>query len=174
LAQGLTFNETDAYDWDEFSRRAKALMPKLYEAHPSPESLVVNSVLLRYINALAVDYTSANLLSFLSSKLHTSLTLPSEVFSRTGVADRPVGLAIQLAFPAHEPKGVLALLFGNGMSKGKPALVWEIHVRSTGSDVPRMPDAFGDWLDSAHGVAEGWFFELANGELLRLFQGAQS
>jgi uncharacterized protein (TIGR04255 family) len=169
----LTFNETDGYHWDDFSQRAKGLMPMLFETHPNPRSLVINSVLLRYINALAVDYSSENLLVFLSSKLHTSLTLPSEAFSRTGVADRPVSLAIQLAFPAREPKGTLALLFGNGTSKGKPALVWEIHVRSTGSDVPRMPEAFGDWLDSAHGVAEEWFFELAKGELLRLFQGAQ-
>jgi uncharacterized protein (TIGR04255 family) len=162
----FTFNETEGYRWDEFSAQAKALLPKLYEAHPTPDTFRPNSILLRYINALEFDYFSRDLLRLLADKLHTSLSLPEAVFSRTKVHSRPVGLKVQTAFPVEEPRGALTLQFASGTSKGKQALVWEIHVRSVGDDVPEMPAGFDAWLDAAHSVAEEWFFGLAEGELL--------
>jgi uncharacterized protein (TIGR04255 family) len=165
----LTLNETDGYHWDDFSKRAKEVLPKLFEAHPQPDALGINNVLLRYINALHVDYFSENLLSLLAAKLHTSVALPREAFGASGVSDRPVGFTMQLAFKAARPQGALTLVFGGGVSKERPALVWEIHVRSVTNEVPRMPDEFGEWLEAAHALAETWFFELAKGDLLESF-----
>jgi len=162
----FTFNETEGYRRDDFSRRAKELLPKLFQVHPSPESLKITSVQLRYINAHPVGYPSENILTFLSKKMKTVFTLPQHAFERTKVGSSPVGLMIQSVFPMQTPPGVLKLRFGTGKNKDKPSLVWDIEVQSSGEDVPKMPEGFNAWLDAAHTVAENWFFELVEGELL--------
>ncbi len=165
----FTVNDTEGYHWDDFSKRVKDLLPKLYDAFSASETPRVRSVLLRYINAHPIDYPAENLLTFLSKQLGTNLTLPQTVFDRTKVSSSPVGLLIQPIFPMHEPRGTLKLQFGAGRSKNKPALVWEIQIQSTDADIPQMPQGFAGWLDTAHSVAEEWFFQLAKGKLLDSF-----
>ena len=162
----FSLNETDGYRRDDFTKRAKELLPKLFQVHPSPESLKISSVQLRYINAHLVEYPSENILTFMAKKMKTAFTLPQHAFDTTKVGSSPVGLRIQANFPMQTPPGVLKLGFGTGKHKGKPAFVWDIEIQSSGEDVPPMPEGFSSWLDQAHAVAENWFFELVEGELL--------
>lgn len=168
----LTVNETEGYQWDDFCGRVRAVLPKLYEAHPSPEALNISSLLLRYINAIEFDYLSENLLAFLSAKMQTSISLQPSLFKGTGVESRPDLVGAQLIFAAKDPPGALKLQIGSGNRKGQNALIWEIHFRSAGSDIPKMPDRFPAWLEAAHAVVERWFFEMVRGELLDSFMKA--
>lgn len=165
----LTINETEAYHWSDFSSRVKSALAKLYDAHPSRESINISQLLLRYINALEFDYLSQDLMAFLSKKMRTYVSVPRELFQQTPVGEKPHGLNLQLTFPAETPRGVLHVGFGTGRKKDRPALMWELQVRSAGSDVPEMPVAFDTWLTAAHGLAERWFFEMVKGELLESF-----
>lgn len=165
----LTVNETEAYRWSEFSTRVKTALAKLYDAHPAPEGINISQLLLRYINAIEVDYLSQDLIAFLSAKMRTVISIPRELFQQTAVAEKPHGLSIQLTFPTETPRGGLHVRFGTGRKKDKPALIWELQMRSTTPDLPEMPGGFDAWLEAAHGLVEHWFFEIAKGELLESF-----
>ena len=165
----LTVNETEGYHWEEFSSRVRAVLPKLYEAHPSPDSLNIKSLLLRYINAIEFDFLSEDLLAFLSNNLHISISLAPSLFEETGVDPRPRALTGQLIFPVQDPEGALIMHIGSGKRKGQNALVWEIQFRSTESEIPKMPDGFPPWLEAAHATAEKWFFGMVRGVLLDSF-----
>lgn len=168
----LTLNDTVGYHWDDFNARARMLLPWLYDAHPSPSSLRLNSLLLRYINAVELDYEKESALEFLSSRMRLSIGVPSELVDETALRAYPTAVGLQIAFAAQAPAGALRLQVGTGASKGRKALIWEIHFMSVGVDVPRVPDGFGAWLDGAHAKIEDWFFGLAEGELLRKFLGS--
>lgn len=165
----LTINETEAYRWDEFSSRVKSALAKLYDAHPSRESINISQLLLRYINAIEFDYLSQDLTALLSNKMRTQISIPRELFQQTPVRERLHGLNLQLTYPSEAPRGVFHVGFGTGRKQDKLALIWELQMRSTGPDVPDMPLAFDAWLTSAHELAEQWFFEIIKGELLESF-----
>lgn len=165
----LTINETEAYQWNDFSSRVKSVLAKLYDAHPFRERINISQLLLRYINAIEFDYLSQDLTAFLLKKMRTQISIPRELFQQAPVREKPHGLNLQLTFPTETPRGAFHLGFGTGQKKDKLALMWELQMRSTGPDVPEMPLAFDAWLTSAHGLAEQWFFEIVKGELLESF-----
>lgn len=165
----LTVNETEAYRWDDFSGRVKVALAKLYDVHPSHEGINISHLLLRYINAIEFDYLSQDLMAWLAKTMRTHISIPRELFQQTSVGERLHGLNLQLTFPAESPRGVFHVGFGTGRKQDKPALMWELQMRSIGPDVPEMPSAFDAWLASAHELAEQWFFEIVKGELLESF-----
>ncbi len=165
----LTINETEAYRWDRFSTRVKSALVKLYEAHPSRENISISQLLMRYINAVELDYLSQDLTTFLSKKMRTKISIPRELFQQTAVKDKPHGLGLQLTFPTDMPRGALHVSFRTGRKKDKPALIWELQMRSVSAEIAEMPTGFDAWLEAAHGLVEQWFFEIAKGELLESF-----
>src|SRR5712692_230917 len=161
----LTVNDTDAYHWEDFSRQVKDVLPHLYAVHPSAETLSITSLLLRYINAVVFDYSSNNVLQFLAEKLRVSVSFAGPLLNETGVRHHPQSAALQVVFPVPTPAGALVLLVGTGKHKGQNAIVWEIHFRSLGAEIPKLPDAFPAWLEGAHAIIEKWFLEMVKGEL---------
>jgi len=166
----LTLNATREYHWEDFNRRAQRLLPWLYEAHPRPEDLAINNLLLRYINAIEFDYLADDALEFLASNLKVGLRLPSELLQSVGVTRRPTTVGVQLGYPVESPAGVLRLQLGTGVKNDRNAVIWEIHFMSTGTEVPQLPRAFPAWLEGAHTRIEGWFFGMVEGELLDRFR----
>jgi uncharacterized protein (TIGR04255 family) len=162
----LTVNDTDGYNWKDFSARVRDILPHFFAVHPSPSTLAFNSLLLRYINAIDFDYSSQNILPFLADKMRVLLSLEQSILTETGVNPAPRNLALQLVFPVSAPSGALILLLGTGKHKNNNAVVWEIHFRSTEADLPTLPDGFTTWLDAAHAKIETWFFEMVKGPLL--------
>jgi uncharacterized protein (TIGR04255 family) len=129
----------------------------------------VNRIMLRYINIKEFDFEKSDVLEFLESKMRTTVRLPGELFGDGTVQAQPLGLRLNLTFPAADPKGVIDINMGAGRSGEQPALLWEFVVRSLGRDVPQLPDGFAAWLSGAHALIEQWFFELAKGDLLKEF-----
>lgn len=165
----ITLNETESYRWRDFRERALRVLPCLYESHPSPDSLNITSLLLRYVNAIAFDYSSADALAFLAEKMRVSLSFVPSSREQNIVSGPPTSLGLHAVFPAMNPRGSIILLVGTGKHRGKNALVWEIHFRSVAGEVSSLPNAFPEWLEAAHDTVERWFLEMVKGELLERF-----
>jgi len=165
----LTVNETDGYRWRDFSERAKALLPLLHETHPKPETIQITSLLLRYVNAIEFDYSSADVLAYLAEKMRVSLSFVPSTREAGIVSGNPKSLGLQVVFPSRTPIGSLILLVGTGKRKGTNAIVWETNFRSVEEEIPRLPEAFPAWLDNAHDTVEKWFIEMVRGDLLAQF-----
>lgn len=167
----LTFNETSKYVWADFEQRAQEVVRKLYEAHPKVADLKMQTVLLRYVDAVEFDCSRQNVFEFLKNHLKVALHLPENLFVETGVERLPLGSAWQTSFRCLNPPGRVQVSFATGQKNERPAILWETTVQSAGGDLPVMPDGFPAWLDSAHAITSDWFFKLIEGELERRFSG---
>jgi len=167
----VTINDTSKYNWEDFRGRVVDVKTKLYEAHPEPQDLRIETLVLRYLDAVEFDYPSADVFQFLSEKLKVSIALSDDLFVGTGVEQQPCHFQSQQMHRTKTPAGIFRLGFATGIHNGKPSLIWETSLSSTGEDVSRMPDDFETWLDQAHTLISDWFFKMIDGDLRRRFSG---
>lgn len=167
----FTVNSTDDYRWPDFRSRVLAAIKKLFDAHPKVEELKITNLILRYIDAVDFDFKGENTLEFLKDKLKLNISLPDVLFKDTGVENKPNSFTWQSSFNCQTPKGLINIRFATGHKNNIPAIVWETTLESTGNDLPKMPDAFGGWLDAAHEITDDWFFKMIEGDLERRFSG---
>jgi uncharacterized protein (TIGR04255 family) len=165
----LTANETDKYVWSDFRPRLTHAVKEVYAAHPKVTDLVVQSLVLRYVDAVEFDYETEDAFRFLQDKLKVQLALPASLFDGTPVNRTPRSSSWQASFRCNEPAGRVHLSFATGRKADRPAILWETTVQSTDEDVPRLPDEFPNWLDAAHTITSDWFFKLIEGDLERRF-----
>lgn len=166
----LTLNHTENYLWPDFRRRAIDIVGKLFEAHPRPTELKIENLVLRYIDAIEMDYRAESIFTFLSDKLKISIQLPEPLFAGGSISSRPMVLNFQSSFFSSNPAAFVTLRLATGHKDQNLALLMETWVDSKMEGIPSpMPAAFADWLDSAHKITHDWFFKLIEGELERKF-----
>lgn len=169
----LTVNETEGYEWDDFGQRAENAVAALYEAYPRPDQLVVESLMLRYIDAVDFDHNREDVYAFLSDKMRVTVALPPSLFENVRVDETVRRFLWTSSFRCEEPASSVTVKFATGAREERPSLVWETLVHSEGENAPGMADGFGDWLQAAHALTHDWFFKLIDGELLRRFSDDQ-
>jgi uncharacterized protein (TIGR04255 family) len=168
----FTLNETEAYDWEgDFRQRAVSAVETFFRVYPKSDALNIESILLRYIDAIDFDWEKECLLGFLDRRLKTKIVLPPSLFDNSTVRPLPAALDFMCSFGCTEPQGVVHLRFASGESRGKKCLIMETMVQSTEAAVPQMPQGFAGWLEAAHGIPSTWFRLLTEGDLLRSFKG---
>ena len=167
----LTLNDTTGYTWRDFRTKALEAVGWLFEAHPEPSELKLNGLLLRYIDAVAYDYTSNDILAFLKEKMRISFSLPESLFEGSRVQSVPTGLNWHTSFKCSDPPANVHLRLATGRKHQGPGFIWETQVQALGADVPEMPAGFGAWLDGSHEITHAWFFRLIEGDLERSFRG---
>src|SRR3972149_2871311 len=101
----ITLNETTAYTWNDFGNRARKVVSELYSAYPDKESLRVNNLLLRYINAIEFDYEKEDIINLLNEKMRVVLALPKTLFVNENISETPIGLNWQAIFQLKDRKG---------------------------------------------------------------------
>jgi uncharacterized protein (TIGR04255 family) len=164
----LTLNDTDSYVWDEFESQANWALSKLIETFP--EQIVFDSLTLRYIDGVEVDFSKESVTSFLKDKLKVGVSFPDPFFESGQVEPSPTGFVLQSSFKSHTPEATVQVKFAKGKVKEKDALVWETVVASLRTELPNLPEQFPRWLFDAHTITHDWFFKLIEGELLRRFE----
>jgi uncharacterized protein (TIGR04255 family) len=167
----FTVNDTHRYTWTDFQRRTKDAVVRLYDAHPNAAEFHIQSLVLRYIDAVEYNYRDENAFAFLREKMKIGIALPDSLFQNTGVESRPQSLSWQAAFQCSRPAGKVHVSFATGQREEKPAILWETTVQSVDDNLPNMPNGFPDWIDGAHEITDDWFFKLIEGELERRFEG---
>lgn len=166
----LTLNHTEKYDWPDFRGRALDAVGKLFEAHPRPADLKVENLVLRYIDAIEMDYRAESILEFLSDKLNVSVRLPEPLFAGGNINSRPMVFNFQTSFFATAPPSMVTLRLATGQKDQNLALLMETWVDSKQEGIPvAMPTGFAEWLEGAHGITHDWFFKLIEGDLKRKF-----
>ncbi len=143
--------------------------------------LQTEAVTLRYRNVEPFDFTTYNVLDFISENLNTAISLPAYIPGpqSTGLAS---GIDLKLSFALVNPKGSGTLRIVTGTrnapgeqdkpSAGNEVVLWELAVSSGGKDVPPLDEerAFNEWLEAANAVIHEWFFALIEGPLLSKYR----
>lgn len=167
----ITINDTSKYKWEDFRVRVVEVEKKLYEAYPKPQELRVETLVLRYVDAVEFDFRASGVFQFLQDKLKVSIAMPQNLFEDTGVEALPHDFQSQQMYRSTTPAGVIRLGLATGIRRDKPLLIWETSLSSAGDDLPKLPDGFETWLDQAHKLVNDWFFKMIDGELHRRFSG---
>jgi uncharacterized protein (TIGR04255 family) len=167
----LTVNDTEAYRWEDFQNRIKTITGKMFNLYSPKEAIKIQSLLLRYINAIELDFDAVNVIDFLASKLKLDIKLPGALFEKHDINKQPAGFALQLDHVGKEPNGIAKIHIARGAKNQKPALIWELHFRSLEAQIPQLPEKFNDWLTGAHDLIEDWFIAMSKGDLLDSFSG---
>ena len=167
----VTLNDTDGYLWEDFERRISYVLDTLFETYPDAKNtLEVNKLLLRYIDAVDFDYGKNNIFCFLREKMHVNIDVPEKLFENTGVSNLPLDFDLRFSFPSTRTKSTINLRFVRGKSKDVEALIWETMVGSVREDTPKAKEQITIWVKEAHDLTDDWFFKLIEGELLRRFE----
>jgi uncharacterized protein (TIGR04255 family) len=169
----FTVNETYRYTWPDFQQRVRKAVGRLFDAHPNVSDLRIQSLVLRYIDAVEFNYQEESAFAFLRDKLKVGINLPRSLFQDTGVSDLPRTFSWQATFQCSRPRGSLHVGFATGRKEKKPAILWETAVHTSADELPKMPDDFPTWLDAANETTHDWFFKLIEGELERRFEGGE-
>jgi len=166
----LTVNQTTEYEWETYRNLCVDVMTRLFAAHPKPETLRFDSLIIRYIDAVPLEIAAGDVWSFLRSKMRVTVEFPEDLFRDMPVRQQSDTFSLQATFVSEKPPGRVALNFSMGKKHDKPALLWETTVASVGTDVPKLPNDFRDWLESAHTITHDWFQKLITGELEKTFR----
>lgn len=167
----ITLNDTDSYVWEDFEKRVNSLIDTFFQTYPEAEkNLRVNSLLLRYIDAVEFDYGKNKIFDFLKEKMKISVDLHKGLFEGTGVENLPLAFALRLSFTTSKPKGAVHLGFSRGRRKESDALIWETMVQSIGDDAPKIREEIVAWVKDGHSLADDWFFKIIEGELEKRFE----
>ncbi len=167
----MTVNETDKYTWDDFRSRCIAAVQKLHDAHPRRDDFRIDSLNLRYIDAVDFDFRSQDVYGFLREKMGVLVELPKSLFSNNAIQPLPSHFIWQSTFSCDSPASVITVRFATGKRDDLPVLLWETMINTASPEVPGLPDGFAAWLDAAHTITDDWFFTLIEGELERRFSG---
>lgn len=158
----IAVNDTQGYHWIDFSKRITKAVDALFEVYPGSK-LIVDRLLLRYINAIDFQFGKISVLDFLKEKMKTQIALPQSLFKDVKVQSLPSGIDLRFAFNSLEPEGIVRLRFARGKSNDSEVLMWEIMVDSHPKKVLTVLQEIDQWLTNAHNLAEDWFFKLIEG-----------
>ncbi len=122
----FTVNDTEGYVWEDFEKRIIKAVNTLFEVYPDPKNtLKVNRLLLRYIDAIAFNFEKDDVLGFLKEQMKTRIDLYRNLFEDTKVKKFPLGFDLRFSFAFTEPAGAIHLRFVRGKRKESDALIWE-------------------------------------------------
>lgn len=164
----ITLNATEKYVWSDFLSQIKILSNFFFDSYPEDKNIEFNRIQLRYIDAYEYDYIANDILQFLEEKMRIHYSLPQELF-KPEIHKKPLNIDLRQTFQLDNPKGVVNSRFASGMRKKKPHIIWETIVESLAKDVPQNQDKILSWIEKAHEITHGWFFEIIKGDLRREF-----
>jgi len=167
-----TVNFTAEYSWSSFRETVLWVLPQIEQAYEGVRALSPEFVLLRYVNAIPFNVSSADVLSFLPEKLHVAVTLPEAIARYQSRAGAPDGFIARVGLPLSRPRGTGAIQVATGVRDNEPSLVWEQSMSSKSPHAPSIAAIGESWLDEAHAVMEDWFFALIDGDLETRFMEA--
>lgn len=158
----LAANDTEGYSWARYLPRVLDAVGKLRDTYTG--ELVPEAAILRYINAVPLDFSTANVFDFMRENFKVNVDYPHQLFSDHRVEPRPNTVVLESTHTLTAPVGIVSLKFSTGEFNGSQHLVWETQVQSVGDNAPTLGGLEG-WLNQAHDVARAWFFALIEGNL---------
>jgi uncharacterized protein (TIGR04255 family) len=172
-----SLNFTAPYNWDDFKQEALYLRNNLKDAYIETE-LVLESLALRYRNALDFDFQRNDFIDFLKTSLNVEVAMSENIPGTVATSHSPSSGSIRLTYDLRLPKGTGVILIATGTKKPPSGngpetrvVLWQFEVISGGDDVPKLDDleVYSQWLENAHSVIHEWFFSTIEGDLLDKF-----
>ena len=158
----LAVNDTSGYSWTTFEPRIAKAIADLLEVYPG--TLAAEAVLLRFVNAIPLNFAEADAFQVLRDSLNVDVRYPADLFDGVPADKRPSTLAFESSHRLTDPPGMGIVKFSSGEVGGVPHLLFETNVVSAGDEAPGI-EALKEWLASAHNVSRSWFFALIKGPL---------
>lgn len=172
----LTVNDTENYTWEDFRGRIIRVVKAFYDVYPNSNDLIIESLLLRYIDGIVFDFDNDDVLHFLKKQMKIDISLPSPVFEK-GETKRISRLNSTFSFRCDVPDALVTLRLSRGRfnrcdddARMKEGLLWDTIVDTRYGEKFKNQSELREWLEAAHNITDDWFFKIIDGELLRRFE----
>lgn len=166
----LTLNDIHDYSWDDFSKRVKNVLNAFKQSHPKSAELVVDSLVLRYIDAIPFDFSKEDVFLFLRDEMKVNIAINPEIFAKGNIKSFPQNFNASFSLPTQKPLGTTTLAFASGKSKGADSLIWETIVKSNPISAVYDVKNIVSWIDDAHEITHDCFFKTIDGNLRKRFE----
>ncbi len=153
-----TSTQNGIYDWNDFKSRCLGGFKVLVESYPITEA--IESISLKYINAIPFDFENENVFEFLRYKMNVSISLPENMAQDANLDGNPVNFSCIFNYPSINPHGVLQISLQSGKSNDMDSLVFVITFETKKEFLPSLPDALESWIEGCHLNIEAIFFKL--------------
>ena len=165
----ITVNMNKDYEsWNKFKPVIEEVIDNFLKSHPSIENLILEKLILRYIDVLPFDFSKNNVLDYIRNKLHVNLIIDlGDDQRKTKLSEAPINIDLKLEHLISEPEGILGFRFFKATIEGRDVLAMESYVISR--EYPQIEfsrEPIGVWLDKAHNMTDFIFSSLIRGELL--------
>lgn len=165
----LTVNMNKDYeDWATFKPIIENVVEKFFSSHPNKENLILERLILKYLDFFHFNFSKTNVLDYLKGKLHVNLVVDlGDDPRKANLVEVPMNIDLKLEYQIKEPEGVLGFRFFRASIEGKEGLVMESYVIS--KDFPQSDlskEFISLWLDQAHNMTDFIFSNLIRGELM--------
>lgn len=172
------------YSWEPFVEEANYLRSGLVTALDE-EELQIETITLRYRNAIPFNWPANDLLRFLSNNLNLQIEPSQHIPGSLSRHPWPSQIDVQLTYELTQPvaTGTLRIATGtrrvdeeNGAkAESLPVLAFDLIVRSEDDDAPSVMrnDEFERWLRDAHAIIHEWFFSMIEGSLRAEFESQE-
>ncbi len=164
----LTVNMNENYDtWDKFKPVIEEVLAKFLKSYTEKESLGIDKLILKYIDAFDFKKDTEDVLNYLKEKLHTTVELSFGDDTRKNLLKQtPKNLEIRLEYEVSEPKGFAGIRFLTVPIKGRDHLIMESFVVSDEIVEDVELSYVSNWLDKAHNITDFIFSSLIRGSLM--------
>lgn len=172
----LTVNDTENYIWKDFRKSIIDAVKAFYEAYPDSSDLIIESLLLRYIDGIEFDFDNKDILQFLKEQMKISITLPPPVFEK-GDTKKLSRLNCVFSFKCDVPESLVTIRLSRGKFNRwnnersiKEGLLWDTVVDTRYGERLKNISVLSEWLEAAHDITHKWFFKIIEGDLEKRFQ----
>jgi uncharacterized protein (TIGR04255 family) len=171
-----TINETENYNWRDFSSRVIKVIRQIIESHSQRGKIKISSLTLKYVDALNLNIETQNIYEFLREKLGLTINVNPRLFNDGFISDMPCDFNMSVSYKL-KTSDLLNFRILRGQTRDiqnnflVEALILETTVASNNNvQFDSIEESVKEWLEQAHNTTHDWFFTLIDGDLLENFK----
>jgi uncharacterized protein (TIGR04255 family) len=172
----VTINETESYNWQDFSARIMKVIRQIIESHSPKGKVKINSLTLKYIDALNLNVDDQNIYDFLQEKLNIGITVNPKLVTDSFRSNMPCDFSMSTSYKLKTSDLLnFKILRGQTMDRQNSfaveALILETTIVKTNHiEFDSIEESTKEWIEEAHKITHDWFFTLIDGDLLESFK----
>ena len=154
----ITINFDKNFTQELFFNTCMDVLNVLFEILPN---IVLNEVILHYIDGFKFDYEKENAFDYLEESLSTHFRFNLDLFENSKIKSLPVKFHLESNFHVEEPPGYFMCQFRSGRKRldKEKIIVMDTIFRSFGKNLPEI-EKLDDWLYDADNIIHDWFLKM--------------
>ncbi len=154
----ITLNFNKNFTQERFFNTCMEVLNELFNILPD---IILNEVILHYIDGFTFNYEKDDAFQYLEENLSTNIRFNKDLFANTKIKPIPIKFHIEASFNVDQPPGFFMCQFRSGRKRleKEKIILMDTIFRSFGDDLPKKEE-LDDWLYNADDLIHNWFLKM--------------